>query len=164
MPSHSPYRVLFVCTGNSARSILAEFILNTRSPGRFQAFSAGANPTGVVNPYVAEILRNQFHADASKARSKSWREFEGQYFDFIITLCDKARETCPAWPGHSITAHWGSPDPAAVEGSPEQKRHVVFEVAAQIAMRIGIFTALRDQDLDAMRIREIGEQSELPAK
>ena len=164
MPPHTPYRVLFVCTGNSARSILAEFILNTRSHGRFIAFSAGSNPTGAVNPYVTEILRKQFHADASAARSKSLREFEGQHFDFIITLCDKDRESCPTWPDQSLTAHWGSPDPSAVDGTPEQKRHAIFEVAAQIAMRIGIFTALRDQDLDAMRIREIGEQTEVPSK
>lgn len=79
-----PYRVLFVCTGNSARSIPAEFILNSRAHGRFVAFSAGAKPAGTINPYVAEILRNQFHVDPKAARSKSWREFEGQHFDFII--------------------------------------------------------------------------------
>ena len=161
MTARLPYRVLFVCTGNSARSILAEFILNSRAHGRFEAFSAGANPTGVVNPYVAEILHRQFRADPSVARSKSWHEFEGQHFDFIITLCDKARETCPAWPGHPITAHWGSPDPAVDEGTPEQQRQAVLAVATQIATRIGLFTVLRDHDLDAMRIREIGDQAKL---
>src|SRR5688572_5429712 len=126
MPTHTPYRVLFVSTGNSARSILAEFILNSRSGVRFHAFSAGSNPTGVVNPYVIEILRNQFHADASAARSKSLKEFEGQHFDFIITLCDKARESCPIWPGHPTTAHWSSPDPLAgryrIRGTPTGAR------------------------------------------
>ncbi|MDP3073839.1 MAG: arsenate reductase ArsC [Opitutaceae bacterium] len=152
-----PYRVLFLCTGNSARSILAEFILNARAHGRFEAFSAGAQPTGQVNPFVAEILSHQFRADAAKARSKSWREFEGQHFDFIITLCDKARETCPAWPGHPVTAHWGSPDPAAVEGTDERKRHAVLEVATLIATRIGLFTSLRESDLHGMRLGEIGD-------
>lgn len=157
MTSQPPYRVLFLCTGNSARSILAEFILNARAHGRFEAFSAGASPTGKINPFVAEILRHQFRADAAKARSKSWREFEGERFDFIITLCDKARETCPAWSGKPVTAHWGIPDPAAASGPDEQKRHAVLEAATLIATRIGLFTALRESDLDGMRLREIGE-------
>jgi len=161
MPTHRPYRVLFICTGNSARSILAEFILNSRSHGRFDAFSAGAQPTGVINPYVAEILRDQFHVEPAVARSKSWREFEGQSFDFIITLCDKARETCPTWPGHPVTAHWGSPDLAVADGSDQEKRRVAFDVATQIATRIGIFTALREDHLDGLRIREIGQQTQL---
>lgn len=157
-----PYRVLFVCTGNSARSILAEFILNARGQGRFVAFSAGAAPTGMVNPYVTEILRDQFRVtNLAQARSKSWHEFEGHHFDFIITLCDKALETCPRWPGHPVTAHWGSPDPSAVTGSDEHKRHAVLDVAAQIATRIGLFTALRPSDLEAMRIEEIGRQAPL---
>lgn len=152
-----PFRVLFLCTGNSARSILAEFILNARAHGRFQAFSAGAEPAGAVNPFVIEILRHQFRVDPNQARSKSWRDFEGQPFDFIITLCDKARETCPTWPGHAITAHWGVPDPATVEGSPEQRRQGALDAATLIATRIGLFTALRDSDLDAMRLHEIGQ-------
>lgn len=159
MTPRPPYRVLFLCTGNSARSILAEFILNARGHGRFEAFSAGAEPAGRVNPFVTEILRHQFRADASKARSKSWREFVGQPFDFIITLCDKAREQCPAWTGKPITAHWSAPDPSAVEGTDEEKRHAVLEVATLIATRVGLFTALRDADLDAMRLRDIGERT-----
>lgn len=159
--SARPYRVLFVCTGNSARSILAEFILNSRAHGRFEAYSAGAHPVGAINPFVAEILRAQFRVDPSQARSKSWREFEGQHFDFFITLCDKARENCPTWPGHPVTAHWDSPDPSAVVGSDEQKRHVVLEVATQIATRIGLFTALREHDMEAMRLREIGDAAKL---
>ena len=157
MRSSRPYRVLFVCTGNSARSILAEYILNSRAHGRFEAFSAGAEPTGMINPYVAEILRDQFRVDPTVARSKSWKEFEGQSFDFIITLCDKARETCPTWPGHPVTAHWGSPDPAMVDGTEAEKRRAAFDVATLIATRIGIFTALREDHLDALRIREIGQ-------
>lgn len=163
MSSRPPYRVLFLCTGNSARSILAEFILRHRAHPRFEAVSAGANPTGKVNPYVMEVLRDRFGVDAGSARSKSWDEFQGQHFDFIITLCDKARETCPTWPGRPITAHWGSPDPAAAEGSPEQKRRAVLDVATQIAGRIGIFTALPDRQLEAMRIARIGDEFPLPA-
>lgn len=159
MTSPLPFRVLFLCTGNSARSILAEFILNARAHGRFFAFSAGADPAGTVNPFVLEILRDQFRVDSGRARSKSWREFEGQSFDFIITLCDKARETCPRWPGHAITAHWGAPDPAASGATDEQRRQAVLEAATLIATRIGLFTALRDSDLDAMRLDQIGRAS-----
>ena len=158
MSSRNPYRVLFLCTGNSARSILAEFILNHRSGGRFEAFSAGAHPTGIVNPHVLHILSEQYKINPGSARSKSWTEFEGQHFDFIITLCDKAKESCPAWPGRPITAHWGSPDPADAEGTEEQIRHRFDEVAAQIAGRIGLFTVFRDEQLDEMRIRDVANQ------
>lgn len=154
MTPRQPFRVLFLCTGNSARSILAEFILNARAHGRFEAFSAGANPTGKVNPFVAEILRHQFRAESSEARSKSCCEFEGQHFDFIITLREKAREMCTAWSGRPMTAYWGIPDPATAEGTHEQKRHAVLETATLIATRIGLFTALREADLDGMRLRE----------
>lgn len=156
MISHLPYRVLFACTGNSARSILAEFILRGRARGRFVAYSAGADPKGQVNPFVIEVLRKQFHVDPGLARSKSWREFEGQHFDFIITLCEKARETCISWPGHPITAHWSTPDPSAVEGSDDEKRRAVIEAGARIATRIGLFTALPDNELNALRIQAIG--------
>lgn len=162
MSPSSPYRVLFLCTGNSARSILAEFILRQRAHGRFEACSAGAQPMGSVNSHVLEILRDHYRLDTSKARSKSWDEFTGQHFDFIITLCDKARETCPAWPGRPVTAHWGSPDPAAVEGTVDMQRRAVLDVATQIASRIGIFTVLPNRQLDALRIREIGSQFQLP--
>lgn len=158
MPSRSPYRVLFVCTGNSARSILAEFILNNRANGRFVAFSAGAEPAGRINPYVEQILKDEWKADVSRARSKPLSEYNGQAFDFIITLCDKAREACPAWAGHPITAHWASPDPARVTGTDEEKRRAVRDVATVIATRIGLFTSLRDEDLDALRIGQIGTQ------
>lgn len=152
MTTHRPFRVLFVCTGNSARSILAEFILNARAHERFEAFSAGAKPTGIVNPRVIEILRDEFHMDPSRARSKSWLEFEGQHFDFIITLCDRAREECLDWPSHVATAHWSVPDPASKNESPEQGRHQVLETATLLATRIGLFTALPDKELVAMQL------------
>src|ERR1700736_305011 len=117
--------VLFLCTGNSARSILAEFLLTHRAPAQFRAYSAGSNPRGEVHPLALRVLREQFQIDPAGARSKSWEEYEDVRFDFVITLCDNARESCPIWPGQPVVAHWGSPDPAAVEGS-EERRAVAF--------------------------------------
>lgn len=158
-----PYRVLFLCTGNSARSILAEYILRERGHGRFESFSAGASPTGRVNPFALEILRDHFAIAADEARSKSWEEFKAQSFDFVITLCDKAQESCPNWPGGPVTAHWGSPDPAAVPGDAATKRRAFVNVATQIAARIGIFTSFRDDQLDTFRVRDIGREFTPPA-
>lgn len=162
MNTRPAYRVLFLCTGNSARSILAEFILNHLGRGRFQAFSAGASPTGKVNPQALRVLSEKYQINADSARSKSWTEFEGQPFDFIITLCDKAKESCPVWPGHCITAHWGSPDPAERTGSEEQIQYGFEDVAAQIAGRVGLFIGFRDDQLDELRTRAIGSQLTLP--
>jgi len=156
MSPNKSYRVLFLCTGNSARSIMAEALLNHRAQGRFEAYSAGAAPAGQINPCALETLRTQYGIDVPHARSKSWTEFAGQNFDFIITLCDKARESCPVWPGHPITAHWGSPDPAAIVGPAKKVRDGFRNVASQIAARINLFLALRDDQLDELRIREIG--------
>ena len=99
------YKVLFVCTGNSARSILAEYILRARAGDRFETYSAGMAPRGAVHPQVLAVLAEQFQVDAGDARSKSWREFEGVHFDFVITVCDKAREACPSFPGQPVTTH-----------------------------------------------------------
>jgi arsenate reductase (thioredoxin) len=155
------FKILFLCTGNSARSILAEFFLKRLDPKRFEVFSAGANPKGRVNPDVIELLRDGYHIDASAARSKSWEEFRDVIFDFVITVCDKARESCPIWPGQPIIAHWGSQDPDDVSGE-EDQRKAVKNVAMEIYRRLGLFTALPMEGLDRLRLAEmtraIGEQ------
>ena len=149
------FKVLFLCTGNSARSILAEYFLRRLDPVHFEAFSAGANPRGRVNPYVLELLRDGYHIDASGARSKSWDEFRGVKFDFVITVCDNARESCPVWPGQPIVAHWGSEDPDGVDGTEEQKRQRVKKVAVEIHRRLGLFTALPIASLDRLRLEQM---------
>jgi arsenate reductase len=158
--SPKKFKVLFLCTGNSARSILAEYFLRRLDPVHFEAFSAGANPRGRVNPYVLEILKDAYHIDASDARSKSWEEFRDVTFDFVVTVCDRARESCPIWPGQPIVAHWGSEDPDAVEGD-EAKRQAVKRVAIEIHRRLGLFTALPIASLDRLRLeamtRTIGQ-------
>jgi arsenate reductase len=155
-----PYKLLFLCTGNSARSIFGEYLLRRLGGPRFQVYSAGAFPTGKVNPFAIQVLKDCFHIDASEARSKSWEEFKGVQFDFVITVCDNARETCPVWPGQPIVAHWSSPDPAAVEGGDEEKYRAFKEVAFQINRRLQLFTALPLEKTDrlmlATLISEIG--------
>ena len=157
------YNVLFLCTGNSARSVLAEAILNREGRGRFRAFSAGSDPKGVVHPMTLRLLQGLGY-DTSFARSKSWDEFTGPgapALDFIITVCDNAAaETCPIWPGHPATAHWGIPDPAAAEGN-EAERALAFDLAyRQMSQRIGLFLALPLASIDRMslvhKLREIG--------
>ena len=163
MNTSAPYKVLFLCTGNSARSVIAEYILRARSKGRFECFSAGSHPAGKVNPYTVEVLEKYFQLDASQARSKSWDEFRGIQFDFVITVCDHARETCPLWPGQPIIGHWGSPDPAAFEGDHDKTLQYFGNVAAQINSRIGIFLSFRDEQLNEWTVRSIGQQFALPA-
>ena len=135
--------VLFLCTGNSARSILAEAYLNHAGRGRFLAYSAGSRPAGKVNPFALELLRK--NGLPSAARSKSWDEFARRgapQIDFIFTVCDSAAaEVCPIWPGHPVTAHWGVPDPAAVTGSDEQKREAFRDALAALSRRIDLFLA-----------------------
>ena len=156
------FKILFLCTGNSARSILAEYFLRRLDPVHFEVFSAGAHPKGRVHPHVLEILRDGYHIDASGARSKSWEEFRDVAFDFVITVCDKARESCPVWPGQPIIAHWGSEDPDAVEGDEEATRQAVKRVAVEIYRRLGLFTSLPMGSLDRLRLeaatREIGRR------
>lgn len=156
------YQVLFLCTGNSARSIIAEHILRARGKGRFESYSAGARPAGSVNPYAIEVLEKYFAIDATNARSKSWEEYKDVNFDLVITVCDKARESCPIWPGQPIVAHWGSPDPVAFEGDHDRTLKHFLDVATQINSRIGIFTAFRDEQLNEWAVRNIGEQFQLP--
>jgi arsenate reductase len=146
-----PCNVLFLCTGNSARSILAEQILNHRGRGRFRAFSAGSHPTGRVNPFaIDKLLREGIPAEG--LRSKSWDEFAvpgAVPFDFIFTVCDNAAgESCPVWPGRPPTAHWGLPDPAAVQGTDDDKRKAFDAAFAALDRRIGLLLELPIDNLD----------------
>ncbi len=153
---------MFLCTGNSARSIFGEYLLRRLGGSRFQVFSAGAFPTGKVNPFAIQVLKDVYNIDASEARSKSWEEFNDEDFDFVVTVCDNARETCPIWPGQPIVAHWSSPDPAAVEGTDSEKYRAFKDVAFQIYRRLQLFTALPLDKLDRLKlataIEEIGSK------
>jgi arsenate reductase len=157
MNSHPPFSVLILCTGNSARSVLGEYLLRERGSGRFEVFSAGSQPTGKVNPFAVRVLRDVYGIDASAARSKSHAEFKDRSFDFVITVCDNAKESCPIWPGQPVVAHWGSPDPAAVTGTDEEKYKAFVEVAEQIANRVELFCGYSDEMLrDAAAVRSVG--------
>lgn len=162
MPAKSPFQVLILCTGNSARSILGEYLLRAKGHGRFEVYSAGAKPTGRVHPLALRVLREKYGIDAGEARSKSWDEFRDVKFDFVITVCDHARETCPVWPGRPVVAHWGSPDPAAVEGTEEEKYGFFVQVALQLARRAELFCAFSDEKLrDVAAVRRVGENCRL---
>ena len=153
----SPYNVLFLCTGNSARSILAEAILNRWSAGKFVAYSAGSYPKGKVNPFALELLQQTGFPTAG-LRSKSWDEFAAPgvpQLDFIFTVCDNAAgEVCPIWPGHPMTAHWGVTDPAEVEGSDEVKRAAFKHAFYELESRIKLFTSLSIALLDKVRLKD----------
>ena len=174
------YNILFLCTGNSARSVLAEVLMNHLSRGRFRAFSAGSYPTGVVNPFTLELLHSGGFA-TDDLRSKNWDEFAAPdggipapaysalppsmavapTMDFVITVCDKAAgEVCPVWPGQPMTAHWGFEDPAAAQGNDEARRKVFNKVFLEIARRIELMLALPIEKLDRLalqqHVREIG--------
>jgi arsenate reductase len=163
MSNDGPYHVLFLCTGNSARSILAEAILNHRGAGRFVAHSAGSHPAGRVNPHALRLLQG-IGIETSGLRSKSWDEFatpSAPALDFVFTVCDNAAgEICPLWPGQPMTAHWGLPDPAAVEGTDEAKAKAFRDVYNVLDRRISLFTSLPLHSLDALalgaRLGEIG--------
>jgi len=157
-----PYRFLFLCTGNSARSILGEYLLRRLGGARFQVFSAGSFPTGKVNPLAVQVLKDVYNIDAADARSKSWEEIKDVEFDFVVTVCDNARESCPVWPGQPIVAHWSSPDPAALEGSDAEKYRAFKDVASQINRRLQLLTSLPLDKLDRLKltaaIQEIGSK------
>jgi protein-tyrosine-phosphatase len=158
-----PFNVLFLCTGNSARSIMAEAILNQLGAGNFHAFSAGSQPKGEVHPETIRLLQGLGY-DTSVLRSKSWSEFArpgAPPLDFAFTVCDNAAgETCPVWPGQPMTAHWGIPDPAAAEGAPAEIALAFKEAYRLLHHRIGVFTALPLRALDHLslqhKLREIG--------
>jgi len=159
------YNVLFICTGNSARSILAEGILNTMGQGRFHGYSAGSHPKGQVHPLALATLE-RMNLPVRGYRSKSWDEFavsDAPELDFIFTVCDNAAgEVCPVWPGKPVTAHWGVPDPAAVEGTEAQRSEAFMDAAVTLRHRIEQFLSLPLSSLDAMalqrKVREIGQQ------
>jgi len=152
----TPYNVLFLCTGNSARSIMAEALINYWGRGRFRGFSAGSNPKGQVHPLALETL-DRFRIPMDQPRSKSWNEFArdgAPPLNFVFTVCDNAaREVCPVWPGQPMTAHWGVADPAAVEGSDEQKRRAFQKAFQELEARIKIFTSLRLELLDRLALQ-----------
>jgi arsenate reductase len=156
--SHVPYKVLILCTGNSARSIIGEYLLRAKGKGRFETYSAGAKPTGKVNPLALWVLKEHYGIDASDARSKSWDEFKNMKFDFVITVCDNAKESCPVFLGHPTTAHFGSTDPADCHGTEKDKKWLFVQVASQISRRLDLFVSLPDGQLEPLRIREIGEK------
>ena len=164
------YKVLFLCTGNSARSIMAEAILNRDGLGNFRAFSAGSKPKGQVHPYALDLLR-KLHYDVSKARSKSWLEFsqpDSPKLDFVFTVCDNAAaEACPYWPGQPMTAHWGVPDPAAATGNEAEIRFAFADALRMLTNRINIFMSLPLAKLDRLSLQKqldaIGKTKDAPA-
>ena len=158
------YNILFLCTGNSARSIIAEAIMRKAAPGRFNAYSAGSHPKGAVNPHALDLLRRLDHSTEG-LRSKSWDEFAvpgAPKLDFVITVCDDAAgEVCPAWPGHPMTAHWGLPDPAAVTGSEVDIALAFAETYRMLNNRVAAFANLKMSGLDRLslqaKMRDIGQ-------
>jgi len=157
------YNILFLCTGNSARSVMAEALMNRLSKGRFHAYSAGSQPAGAINPLTLDLLKRQGFK-TEDFRSKSWEVFaapDAPAMDFVITVCDKAAgETCPVWPGQPMTAHWGFEDPVAALGNDEQRRRKFTTVFTEIARRIELMLALPIEQLDRLalerRVRDIG--------
>jgi len=166
-----PFNVLFLCTGNSARSIMAEAILNKLGAGKFRAYSAGSRPKGRVNPHTIRLLQSLGY-ETSGFRSKSWNEFAkpgAAALDFVFTVCDNAAgESCPIWPGQPMTAHWGLPDPAEAKGSPAEIALAFKDAYRMLHQRIGVFTALPIRSLDQLslqqRLKEIGRMEDAAAK
>ena len=168
--SVAPFNVLFLCTGNSARSIIAEAYLNAAGQGRFVAFSAGSYPSGAVNPFALDLLQKN-RIDTAGLRSKNWDEFAklgAPGLDFVFTVCDNAAgEVCPIWPGQPMTAHWGIQDPAAVQGSEGDKRKAFLRAFSELSTRINLFMSLPLAKLDRLvlkkKLDEIGRTAiELP--
>lgn len=157
MSDSKTYNALFLCTGNSARSIMAEVMLNSMGKGRFKAYSAGSHPAGRVNPFALELLaKNQLPIEG--LHSKNWEEFArpgAPEIDFVFTVCDNAAgEVCPIWPGRPMTAHWGIPDPAAAEGSDDDKRKAFFLAYNQLRTRLSLFVNLPLDRLDNMTLQQ----------
>ena len=156
-PPSKIYNVLFLCTGNSARSIMAEAILNRAGLGRFRAFSAGSHPKGRIHPYARDLLQ-KLHFDLSGLHSKSWTEFAAvgaPNLDFVFTVCDNAAsEACPVWPGQPMTAHWGVPDPAEATGNEAEIRLAFADTFRMLSNRINIFVSLPMRSLDALSLQK----------
>lgn len=146
-------RVLFLCTGNSCRSQMAEVVLGHLGRGRFETFSAGSKPAGYVHPLAIKTLQSA-GMKTDGLRSKSWEEFKGQPFDFVITVCDRAKESCPIWPGQPVNAHWGFEDPAEATGAEPEKLQVFRKVFTEIQTRIGFFLALPMDKLSHMELEK----------
>lgn len=155
--SNGHFNVLFLCTGNSARSIMAEVLLNTWGKGRFTAYSAGSQPNGTVNPFAIQLLES-FKFETKGLRSKSWNEFsqpDAPKLDFVFTVCGSAaKEVCPIFPGQPMSAHWGVDDPAAAEGTDFEKMTAFREAFRQLENRIKIFCALRTESLDRVKLQK----------
>lgn len=154
---NGPFNVLFLCTGNSARSIMAEAILNALGKDKFRAFSAGSHPAGSVNPLALELLEKN-RLPTTSLRSKDWTEFSrpgAPFMHFVFTVCNQAAaETCPVWPGQPMTAHWGIQDPAAVQGSEEAKRSAFLKAYTELYRRISLFTCLPFETLSKLALKE----------
>lgn len=152
-----PLNVLFLCTHNSARSIVAECILNRLGMGRFKGYSAGSQPSGRVHPYALDLLR-QLNYDTTRLRSKSWEEFtapEAPHLDFVFTVCDDAaNEVCPVWPGQPVNAHWGVADPSAAQGTETERRLAFADTHRMMYQRISIFTSLPLASLDRLSLQK----------
>lgn len=146
-------RILFLCSGNSCRSQMAEVLMNRLGKGRFEALSAGAKPAGYVHPMAIKTLEES-NLSTAGLRSKSWEEFQGQPMDFVITVCDRAKESCPVWPGQPINAHWGFDDPAEATGTDEQKRQVFRRIFSEIQTRINLFLALPLDKLSRLELEK----------
>ena len=155
MSKNQPYKILFLCTGNSARSILAEYLIRRIGRDKFESHSAGSFPAGKVNPFAPRVLRDLYHIDASEARSKSWDEYKDIEFDFVVTVCDNARESCPYWPGQPIIAHWGLPDPAEAKGSDEEIFREFKQAAFTLQRRIELFCSLPIGKLGRLKLEQM---------
>ena len=157
MTPDRPLSVLFLCTHNSARSVIAECIINRLGNGRFKGYSAGSQPRGTVHPYAFDLLK-QLNYDTSQLRSKSWEEFAfagAPELDFVFTVCDDAaNETCPIWPGQPMSAHWGVPDPSAEDGTESERRFAFADTHRMLFQRISIFTALPLAGLDRLSLQK----------
>ena len=171
LPSDRVFNVLFLCTHNSARSIIAESILNKSGKGKFQAFSAGSHPSSQIHRYSIDLLKNLGY-ETSQLRSKSWDEFAGAdaaKMDFVFTVCDDAaKEVCPMWPGQPMTAHWGVPDPSAAEGTEAEKRLAFAQTYRMLQRRIDVFISLPVKSLARLalqkEIEKIGRMADTPEK
>lgn len=164
MNSDRPFKILFLCTGNSARSIFCEYLIRRLGKDKFESHSAGADPRPEINSYTLRVLEDSYKIDASAARSKSWDEYKEFIFDFVITVCDNAKEQCPFWPGQPIIAHWPLQNPADFIGTEEQTCRHFWQISRQIYRRLEIFCSLPFDKLDRLRLehatKEIGKTAD----